>query len=173
MRTRPAAMLSVSLLAAGTLALAPTGSAAGHGDTIHSEISALIDGHTRTVATWENDRDPVTEPLAATLGAVAADGRAVGPWRLVAVPGDPGAFTTREHLPPAIWKVTVESGFPALGRGTTTLKVTAVPGTAPATGPTEIPTSVLALLRAVESRPDPQPEVQRPATPLGSGEGAR
>ncbi|GAA4845001.1 hypothetical protein [Kitasatospora terrestris] len=127
MRTRLAAALVLSALAVPALAT-PAGA---HGDTIHFTVTALVDGHTKAVATWDNDGDPVEEKVAATLSATAADGRTVGPWPLVAVDAAKGDYTTALALPPGSWKVTVESGFPALGRGEADLTVTAVPGTAP------------------------------------------
>ncbi|MCP2312681.1 hypothetical protein [Kitasatospora paracochleata] len=132
MRTRLAAALVLSVLAVPALAT-PAGA---HGDTIHFTVTALIDGHTKAQATWENDGDPVEEKVAATLSAVATDGRTVGPWPLVAVDAAKGGYTTALALPPGTWKVTVESGFPALGRGEAELTVTAVPGTAPSAAPT-------------------------------------
>jgi hypothetical protein len=123
-------------LLTGLAVLGAAGPAAAHGDTIAFAITNQVDGHLQTVATWENDNDPVTDTVAATLAATADDGRTVGPWPLVAVAGSPGTFTTATPLPPGHWKVTVESGFPALGRGQADLTVTAVPGTAPSSGPT-------------------------------------
>jgi len=135
MRTaRTAAAFALSALAV----LAAAAPAGAHGDTIHFTVTALVDGHTRTRATWENDGDAVTERVAATLSAVATDGRTVGPWPLVAVDPAAGGYTTAEALPPGTWKVTVESGFPALGRGEAELTVTAVPATLPS--PTAAPT---------------------------------
>ncbi|GAA2144066.1 hypothetical protein GCM10009760_31170 [Kitasatospora kazusensis] len=125
------AVLTAALALSGLLALAAAGPAAAHGDTIRFDISGGSGGHPRTVASWENDGDPVTEDLAATLSARSADGRQVGPWRLVAVPGSPATFTVLETLPAGRWKVSVESGFPALGRGEADLTVAAA-----AAGPT-------------------------------------
>lgn len=88
-----------ALALAGAVVLAPAAlPAAAHGDTVHLEVSGQDGGHVTTVATWENDRDPVTEQFAGTLSATSADGRAAGPWRLVAVPGRQGTYTTREFL---------------------------------------------------------------------------
>ncbi|MEV6208952.1 hypothetical protein [Kitasatospora sp. NPDC051914] len=130
LRTLAAATALTGLTVLGTAQ--PAGA---HGDTIAFAVSGLVDGHITAVATWENDHDPVDEKIAGTLNAVAADGRAVGPWPLVAVAGKTGTYTTALQLPPGHWKVTVESGFPALGRGEAELDVTAVPGTAPSSGP--------------------------------------
>lgn len=153
MRTRPAVLLTAVALS-GLLTAGAAGSAAAHGDTIHFDISSPAGGHPQTVATWENDGDPVTEALAATLSAVSADGHQLGPWRLVAVPGTPSTFTTREQLPVGHWKLTVESGFPALGRGEADVTVAGTvtvasaptagapaPGApgAPAVGPSAVP----------------------------------
>ncbi|PBC76246.1 hypothetical protein BX265_0952 [Streptomyces sp. TLI_235] len=119
----------------GLTVLGTAHSAAAHGDTIAFTVSSLADGHLTAVATWENDHDPVDEKVAGTLSATAQDGRAVGPWPLVAVSDKPGTYTTARQLPPGHWKVVVESGFPALGRGEAEFDVTAVPGTAPSSGP--------------------------------------
>ncbi|WP_052707273.1 hypothetical protein [Streptomyces rubellomurinus] len=114
MRTRP---LFAALALAAAAVLSATAPAAAHGDSVHLDVSGQRNGHVSTVATWENDHDPVTEDFAGTLSATAADGRTAGPWRLVAVPGSPGTYTTREILPAGHWKVTVECAFPSLGHG--------------------------------------------------------
>ncbi|MFG3054888.1 hypothetical protein ACGFZP_28600 [Kitasatospora sp. NPDC048239] len=150
MRTRPFGTLAVLALA-GAAVLAPVVPAAAHGDTVHLEVAGQDGGHITTVATWENDHDPVTEEFAGTLAAASADGRSAGPWRLVAVPGRPGAYTTREILPAGHWRITVDCAFPSLGHGERELDVEAtaisdptlpVPGSAatPTLGPTLAPT---------------------------------
>ncbi|MEU9129622.1 hypothetical protein AB0D08_16200 [Kitasatospora sp. NPDC048540] len=131
--------LAAAAVMAGLAVLGGAGQAGAHGDTIVFKISALGDGHTRAAATWANDNDPVTDKVAATLSATADDGRTVGPWKLEAVAGTPGTFTTALALPPGHWAVTVESGFPALGRGQADLTVTAVPGTTAGEGGTAGP----------------------------------
>ncbi|WP_405007931.1 hypothetical protein OHV13_31110 [Kitasatospora purpeofusca] len=145
-----------ALALAGAVVLAPAAvPAAAHGDTVHLEVSGQDGGHVTTVATWENDRDPVTEQFAGTLSATSADGRAAGPWRLVAVPGRPGTYTTREFLPAGHWRIVVDCAFPSLGHGERELDVEAAvisdptlptptgPGTAGpgTTGPTVGPTA--------------------------------
>ncbi|MEU8510476.1 hypothetical protein AB0C76_02645 [Kitasatospora sp. NPDC048722] len=135
MRTR-------TLLAAPALAVTALGLAAlpasAHGDTVHLEIPGQQNGHVTTVATFENDRDPVVDEFAGTLAATSGDGRSAGPWVLVAVPGRPGTYTTRETLPAGHWKVTVDCAFPSLGHGERELDVEAAAITDPApamTGP--------------------------------------
>ncbi|GAA0686131.1 hypothetical protein GCM10010193_44990 [Kitasatospora atroaurantiaca] len=140
MRTRPAAILT-ALVLTGLLTVGTSGPAAAHGDAIHFEFAGPAGGHPQTVATWENDGDPVTEDVSATLSAVSADGRSLGPWRLIAVPGHEATFTTREELPAGKWTVTVESGFPALGRGEAEITVTPAPRTA---GPSVTPAAASA-----------------------------
>ncbi|WFB10665.1 hypothetical protein LRS74_29250 [Streptomyces sp. LX-29] len=111
---------------AALLALGPAGPAAAHGDTIHFEVeTAASDGHVEAVATWENDNDPVTDAIAGTLSAVDVNGRSLGPWKLVPVPGEEARYTTRQELPPGRWTVTVNCGFPDLGRGEATVDVPA------------------------------------------------
>ncbi|WP_371496140.1 hypothetical protein OG871_10255 [Kitasatospora sp. NBC_00374] len=126
--------LAAAAVLAGAALVGGAGQAGAHGDTIVFKVTALGDGHTRAAALWANDNDPVTEKVAATLSAVADDGRSVGPWKLEPVADAPGTFTTALALPPGHWAVTVESGFPALGRGQADLTVTAVPGTSPSQG---------------------------------------
>ncbi|MFF2076694.1 hypothetical protein ACFVXG_18275 [Kitasatospora sp. NPDC058162] len=124
MRTRTRPLLAPLALAA--VAVLPAAApAAAHGDTVHLDVAGQQNGRVDTVATWENDHDPVTEEFAGTLSATAADGRTVGPWRLVAVPGRPGSYTTRELLPAGHWKVAVDCAFPSLGHGERELDVEA------------------------------------------------
>ncbi|MFD8707523.1 hypothetical protein ACFV1W_33905 [Kitasatospora sp. NPDC059648] len=124
MRTRTRPLLAP--LALATAAVLPAAApAAAHGDTVHLDVAGQRNGHVSAVATWENDHDPVTEEFAGTLAATAADGRAVGPWRLVPVPGQPGTYTTRELLPAGHWKVAVDCAFPSLGHGERELDVEA------------------------------------------------
>ncbi|MFJ6378896.1 hypothetical protein ACIQI7_02635 [Kitasatospora sp. NPDC092039] len=123
MRTRPH-LTALALTAAALLAAAAP--AAAHGDSVRLDVTGQQNGRVSTVATWENDHDPVTGEFAGTLSATASDGRAVGPWRLVTVPGRPGTYTTREILPVGHWRVTVDCAFPALGHGERELDVDTV-----------------------------------------------
>ncbi|WP_431045857.1 LPXTG cell wall anchor domain-containing protein [Streptomyces sp. P1-3] len=134
LRHAPVAVLA-ALLVAG-----PAPSAVAHGDTIAFDIVTTqpADGHIRTVATWENDNDPVTESIAGTLSAVDVNGRSLGPWKLVPVDGAKATYTTRQVLPPGRWKVTVDCGFPDLGHGEATVDVPAA-GTKPTGAPTSAP----------------------------------
>lgn len=160
MRTRTRPLLAPLALALAAVAVLPAAApAAAHGDTVHLDVAGQQNGRVDTVATWENDHDPVTEEFAGTLSATAADGRTVGPWRLVAVPGRAGTYTTRELLPAGHWKVAVDCAFPSLGHGERELDVeaaaisdpapvdaaaqaTATPTAAPASvGPTAAPTA--------------------------------
>ncbi|MEU9981756.1 hypothetical protein [Streptomyces sp. NPDC050856] len=127
--------LAVSLCLTGALALSPAtiAPAHAHGDTLRLEITGQRDGHVETTVTWENDSDPVDEPVSATLSAVDATGtRTAGPWRLTPLPGSAHRYTTREALAPGRWKVTVEAAFPGLGRGIRDLTVTAAASAGPA-----------------------------------------
>ncbi|MFI9202261.1 hypothetical protein [Streptomyces sp. NPDC053048] len=127
----PAAGLLGALLVLGTAA-----PAAAHGDTIAFTVTGdRPDGHVRAVATWENDNDPVDEPVAGTLTAQDPNGRTRGPWQLVPVEGAKATYTTKEALTPGTWKITVHCGFPDLGHGEATVNVPALAdgATAPAT----------------------------------------
>ncbi|MFB7668495.1 hypothetical protein ACFC1R_32005 [Kitasatospora sp. NPDC056138] len=126
---------AAALLFCGAVLLATSSPAAAHGDSISLRISGRADGHPVVVASWENDGDPVTEPVAGTLSGVASDGRSVGPWRLTAVPGAEATYTTDRALPAGSWQVTVEAGFPSLGRGEASLTVTAVADPSAGAGP--------------------------------------
>ncbi|PSJ24495.1 hypothetical protein B7P34_33035 [Streptosporangium nondiastaticum] len=126
MKPRPVTLVPALGCAAALLVLGTPGPAAAHGDTIHFTVGgAQSDGHVRAVASWDNDDDPVDEPVAGTLTATGRDGRTLGPWQLVAVAGEKAAYTTREALPPGNWKVVVHSGFPDLGHGEGTVDVAA------------------------------------------------
>ncbi|MGW1768728.1 hypothetical protein ACWCQL_32390 [Streptomyces sp. NPDC002073] len=117
--------LALTVLSGAVLLAAP-GTAGAHGDTLKVTVTGHRQGHVTTEVVWENDGDPVTERVAATVNAVSGDGaRTAGPWRLVRVPGTPSGWTTAETLPAGRWRVTVEAGFPGLGRGERVLDVTA------------------------------------------------
>ncbi|WP_030234626.1 hypothetical protein [Streptomyces sp. NRRL S-350] len=172
MRTRP---LLAALALASAAVLPAAAPAAAHGDSVHLDVTGQQNGHVSTVATWENDHDPVTEDFAGTLSAVAADGRSVGPWRLITVPGHAGTYTTREILPAGHWRVTVDCAFPSLGHTERELDVEAaviddpVPaGTAavpPSAGATAAPTP------EATSGPGPAPATSGP-TPATSSPAA-
>ncbi|MFH8788424.1 hypothetical protein [Streptomyces roseoverticillatus] len=126
MKPRPVTLAPALGCAAALLVLGTPAPAAAHGDTIHFTVGgAQSDGHVRAVAAWDNDGDPVDEPVAGTLTATGRDGRTLGPWQLVAAGGEKAAYTTREALPPGSWKVVVHSGFPDLGHGEGTVDVAA------------------------------------------------
>ncbi|MEV7598353.1 hypothetical protein AB0O91_13340 [Kitasatospora sp. NPDC089797] len=176
-RTRRPLLASLALAAAAVLpAAAP---AAAHGDTVHLDVAGQQNGRVSTVATWENDHDPVTEDFAGTLSATAADGRTVGPWRLVAVPDRPGTYTTRELLPAGHWKISVDCAFPSLGHGERELDVEAAaisdpaPLDAPASPGTPAPaspgmtTSAPAPAAAPSGAPTAPPVVAVAATTAG------
>ncbi|GAA3059322.1 hypothetical protein FHS39_003792 [Streptomyces olivoverticillatus] len=132
MNLRPTALVP-ALGAAALLVLGTSGPAAAHGDTIHFTIGDnRTDGHVRAVAAWDNDNDPVDEPVAGTLTAQDPSGRTLGPWALVRVEGSKATYTTREVLPPGKWQVVVHCGFPDLGHGEATVSVPALAGPKPA-----------------------------------------
>ncbi|MEV0375862.1 hypothetical protein AB0I10_40105 [Streptomyces sp. NPDC050636] len=155
--TRSSRLTPVAALVA-LLAVVPAPPAAAHGDTIDFGIDTAqpADGRVRTVATWENDKDPVTDSIAGTLSATDANGRSLGPWKLVPVHGAKATYTTRQALPPGRWKVTVNCGFPDLGHGEGTVDVPA-PGTKPTGNPTSKPAG------PQESRPSDRPSAKASA----------
>ncbi|MFE0600386.1 hypothetical protein ACFW2T_31420 [Streptomyces sp. NPDC058892] len=133
-------VLSATLTALGLMFLIPA-AAHAHGDTLKVLVTGERAGHVTADITWENDGDAVDETVAATVNAVSVDGsRTMGPWRLVRDPAAaPAGWTTAETLPPGSWKVTIEVGFPALGKGELEVGVPVVdpaPSTAPSTGAT-------------------------------------
>ncbi|MEC4574594.1 hypothetical protein [Streptomyces virginiae] len=126
--------LSATLAALGLMFLLPA-AAHAHGDTLKVVVTGQRTGHVTADITWENDGDAVDETVAATVNAVSVDGsRTMGPWRLVRDPAAaPAGWTTAEALPPGTWKVSVEVGFPALGKGELEVGVPVV-DPAPTTG---------------------------------------
>ncbi|WP_432142975.1 hypothetical protein [Streptomyces sp. bgisy084] len=140
MRHPRSSRLTPVVALAALLAAGPASPAAAHGDTINFGIVTTQpdDGRVRTVATWENDKDPVTESISGTLSAIDVNGRSLGPWKLIPVPGAKASYTTRQALPPGRWKVTVDCGFPDLGHGEATVDVPAA-GTKPTDPPTRAP----------------------------------
>ncbi|MGW6413574.1 hypothetical protein [Streptomyces sp. NPDC055055] len=121
--TRPALLLTAAL----ALGLALPQPAAAHGHNLDIVITGHQGGHVLTKVTWENDGDPVDEPVAALVNAVSTDGRhTAGPWRLVRGTR-PTDWTTTETLPAGTWTVTVSAGQPALGHAERRLTVAAIP----------------------------------------------
>ncbi|OLZ61308.1 hypothetical protein AVW11_24560 [Streptomyces amritsarensis] len=155
-------VLSATLTALGLMFLIPA-AAHAHGDTLKVVVTGQRAGHVTTDITWENDGDAVDETVAATVNAVSVDGtRTMGPWRLVRDPAAaPAGWTTAETLPPGSWKVTVEVGFPALGKGELEVGVPVV-DPAPTTGATAGGTPAV---------PAPTPEAAAGST-AGSGSAA-
>ncbi|MFJ7336618.1 hypothetical protein ACIQU3_25825 [Streptomyces sp. NPDC101110] len=109
----------------GLMAVGGAGQAAAHDDTISFRVEPGHGGRVLMLATYENDKDPVTQKLTGTLIASATDGHTAGPWQLVPVRGTPGAYTTVEALPPGRWWVTVRSAFPELGYGEGRVRISA------------------------------------------------
>ncbi|MFJ3921874.1 hypothetical protein [Streptomyces sp. NPDC090022] len=137
MRIRNTAPAAAALAAASlALCLGASAPAYAHGDTLKVVVTGHRDGHVTTDVTWENDGDAVEERVAATVNAVSSDGaRTVGPWRLIRDSAGPKSWTTAETLPEGTWKVTVETGFPALGRGEREVTVDAAAAYGPAAAP--------------------------------------
>ncbi|MGW7369608.1 hypothetical protein ACWGI8_40850, partial [Streptomyces sp. NPDC054841] len=164
-------------LAGSALSLATATGAQAHGDTLKVEITGHDFGRVRTTVVWENDNDPVDERVAATVNAVGADGTTVGPWKLVRDPAATTGYATAEALPPGRWKVTVEVGYPGLGRDQE--EITVSPGT-PAS-PTAAPGAAKPGVSAVPGTAQPGTATStdtghsggtEPARPGSSGTGA-
>ncbi|MCG6495718.1 hypothetical protein [Kitasatospora sp. A2-31] len=173
--------VAAALAVGGVALLAPAVPASAHGDTVHLEVTGVDNGHVTTAASFENDRDPVVEGFAGSLAATSSDGRAVGPWRLVAVPGHPGSYTTREVLPSGHWKITVDCAFPDLGHGERELDVAAAAITDPVgsmptagtpVGPTVVPSPVVTPGTVTgPTVPAPAPTGAPTSTGAGNGSG--
>ncbi|MFD6225726.1 hypothetical protein ACFWFZ_02400 [Streptomyces sp. NPDC060232] len=158
--------LSATLAALGLMFLIPA-AAHAHGDTLKVVVTGQRAGHVTADITWENDGDAVDETVAATVNAVSPDGsRTMGPWRLVRDPAAaPTGWTTAEVLPPGSWKVTVEVGFPALGKGELEVGVPVV-DPAPTTGAGTTATG------ATDSATGGTPAVSAPSPASASGSAA-
>ncbi|QES46752.1 hypothetical protein DEJ50_01660 [Streptomyces venezuelae] len=164
---------------AGALALGVPAPAAAHGDTLKVVVTGHREGHVTTQVTWENDGDPVEGPVAATVNAVSGDGtRTAGPWKLVRDGGTGGAdgtaWSTAEALPAGQWKVTVEAGFPGLGRGERELTVTAPgPVAAPAAPAPAAPAAPASAAPSTPPAAPPPSEPGRAAAQEADGGGSR
>ncbi|MFJ1567871.1 hypothetical protein ACIOG8_27260 [Streptomyces erythrochromogenes] len=160
-------VLSATLTALGLMFLTPA-AAHAHGDTLKVVVTGQRAGHVTTDITWENDGDAIDENVAATVNAISVDGtRTMGPWRLVRDPAAaPAGWTTAETLPPGSWKVTVEVGFPALGKGELEVGVPVVdPAPTTGAGPTGAATGGTPAVSA------PTPDAAS-ASASGSGSGS-
>ncbi|MFG2332492.1 hypothetical protein ACGFMM_23045 [Streptomyces sp. NPDC048604] len=156
----------VTALAGAVLSLnAFSGTAHAHGGALDVEITGHDFGRVRTTVVWDDDNDPVDGRLAATVNAVSADGRTVGPWKLVRAGANAIGWTTAEALPPGRWKITVEAGYPALGRDQEELTVS--PGTpaspsvftpTPGTPTATMPKAALPTTAPESTAPDARPE---------------
>ncbi|GHG53517.1 hypothetical protein [Streptomyces griseocarneus] len=161
MTFRPAALAPAAGLLGALIVLGTAHPAAAHGDTIHFTVSGdRPDGHVRAVAAWDNDDDPVDEPVAGTLTAQDPNGTTRGPWQLVPVEGAKATYTTREVLTPGTWKITVHCGFPDLGHGEATVNVPALGQVPPSSPPSSSP--------AARSAPAPS---ARPAEKADAADG--
>ncbi|MFJ2753666.1 hypothetical protein [Streptomyces sp. NPDC087297] len=120
---RPLALLA--LCASGLALVLVTGTLAhAHGDGVSVVVTGQQAGHVTADITWENDADPIEEPVAGTVNANTPDGaRSLGPWRLIRTPGKPEEWTTAETLPAGQWSITVDVGFPSLGHDTALVNV--------------------------------------------------
>jgi hypothetical protein len=154
-------------LARPAFALTAATDARAHGDTLTVEITGHDFGRVRTTVVWENDNDPVDGRVAATVNATAADGRTAGPWKLVRDPATRTGWNTAEALPPGRWKVTVEAGYPGLGRDEE--EITVSPGTpaSPAGNGSEAPAAP-GTARPTTGGADPAPAAPGAVEPATS-----
>ncbi|MEV5445014.1 hypothetical protein AB0N23_21120, partial [Streptomyces sp. NPDC052644] len=155
-------------LAGPALWLAAPIAAHAHGGGLAVDITGQSSGRVEATVTWAGDGDPVEERVAATVNAVSADGRALGPWPLVRAPGTPAGYTTTEALPPGRWQVTVEIGHPGLGRAQERLEVS--PGT-PASSPPPRPDGAPATGAAAAGPGTPDAPGTGPASGTGPAAG--
>jgi hypothetical protein len=154
--------------------LMPATDVHAHGDTLKVVVTGHAFGRVETTITWENDGDPVDGRVAATVNAVSGDGStALGPFALVRDLDTRAGWTTREALPPGHWKVTVETGHPALGRGEKVITVS------PGTPASPVPATPGATPNDEPHSPPPGPAASGagpsaagPATPSGPVGGA-
>ncbi|MEV7545955.1 hypothetical protein [Streptomyces sp. NPDC089915] len=166
------ALAALTLTALGVVLAEP---AQAHGDTLNVVITGERTGHVTADVTWENDGDAVEEAVAATVNAVSADGtRTEGPWKLVRDPGRAAGWTTAEALPAGTWTVTVEAGFPSLGRARKEIGVPvtdpAPAGSSPAPASPAAPAPVAAAAPPASTVPPASTASADPA-PGGTGTG--
>ncbi|SDN20136.1 hypothetical protein [Streptomyces wuyuanensis] len=162
-------------LAGPAFALTAAANAQAHGDTLKVEITGHDFGRVRTTVVWENDNDPVDGRIAATVNATAADGRTAGPWKLVRDPATRTGWNTAEALPPGSWKVTVEAGYPGLGRDEEEITVSpgtpASPAAPPAGTGSEVPATP-GTARPTTAGADPAPPTPGAVDPATSATSA-
>ncbi|RKT03009.1 hypothetical protein BX286_0929 [Streptomyces sp. 3211.6] len=176
-RIRRAALPTLTAHALTALALTAVavvvtaGPAEAHGDTLNVVITGERAGHVTADVTWENDGDAVEEAVAATVNAVSADGsRTEGPWKLVRDPGRAAGWTTAETLPAGTWTVTVEAGFPSLGRARKEIGVPVTdPAPAPASSAPASPTAPPPVVAAGPPAPSAPPASTASADPAPGG----
>ncbi|WP_405999808.1 hypothetical protein [Streptomyces sp. NBC_00829] len=116
---------AMSALLAGIAVLGGASPASSHDDTIVFTVEDGRAGRILALATYANDKDPVTDNVVGTMTAQSPDGRRAGPWPLTRVSGTPGGYTTKDALPEGQWRVTVRSAFPELGYGVGSVTIAA------------------------------------------------
>ncbi|WP_436759234.1 hypothetical protein [Streptosporangium sp. V21-05] len=128
---------------------------AAPGSPIALEVAGDGARNVNVLFTWKKDGRPVTDIVAATLLAKAADGRTFGPIPLKSAPEGQNLYNAAEPLPAGEWKVTVTATKPAEARSkSTTVKAQDIKlpaATAPAS------TTALAERAAQESSSDDLP----------------
>lgn len=117
-------LLGAPAASAAPAASTATASAATASAAPKSPIALEVAGdggrNVNVLFTWKKDGRPVTDIVAATLLAKAADGRTFGPIPLKSAPEGQNLYNASEPLPAGEWKVTVTATKPAEARSKST-----------------------------------------------------
>ncbi|MEU8385317.1 hypothetical protein [Streptosporangium sp. NPDC048865] len=115
---------AVLLAGLGLLLGAPAASAVSAVSDSPIALEVAGDGgrNVNVLFTWKKDGRPVTDIVAATLLAKAADGRTFGPIPLKSAPEGQNLYNASEPLPAGEWKVTVTATKPVEARKSATVK---------------------------------------------------
>jgi len=87
--------------------------ASAHGGPITVEVGSDGAQGVTAVVTYVNDHHMVSGQVDMTMSAVARDGRAIGPIRLVASAEGQAFYAAEQPLPPGTWSVTVVATKPS------------------------------------------------------------
>ena len=145
---------AILLAGLGLLLGAPAASAAPS-SPIALEVAGDGARNVNVLITWKKDGRPVTDIVAASLLAKAADGRTFGPIPLKSAPEGQNLYNASEPLPAGEWKVTVTTTKPAEARKSVTVKAQDIKLPAAAAVPAS--STALAERAAQESSSDDLP----------------